>query len=264
MKLTCDDLAPFIDAFIDGEFDELEHAEAQAHLDHCERCRLRVEQQIAFKAQFKASLGQERAPEALRRSILERLAQERAAQQAAQAAQVKRVGMVAAPVLALLGVALALPALTIAPASSSQQLLPVATQPVEWHRGNYPLEIQTAQPQEITRWFSDKVAFPVRVPQLAAQDAKLLGARLAHIQDRRAAFLLYEVQGSRVSVMMFHGEGLQVPSDKVRTIADRSVALLNTSGYEVAVMQHHGVTYTFTSDLPEASFVPMMEASLRR
>lgn len=263
MKLTCDDFAPFIDTFVDGEFDELEQAEARAHLDHCESCRHKVEQQLKFKQHFRASLGAEKAPEHLRTNIMELLEQERASQRASQPASLGRYGLIAAPLAAILSLAILAPNLTIAPSAASDQL-PIVTQPVEWHRGNYPMEISSAQPQEITRWFSDKVTFPVRIPQFQNKDAKLIGARLAHIQDRRAAFVLYDVNGTKLSVMMFQGDGLNVPSDKVRKIADRDVAVLNASGYDVAVMQNHGVTYTITSELPEASFVSMMEASLRR
>lgn len=263
MKLTCDDFAPFIDTFIDGEFDELEQAEAQAHLDDCEQCRQRVEQQARFKQHFKASLSAERAPEHLRLNINKLLEQELAQQKSATPNAARQYGLIAAPLIAALSLAFILPSFTIAPAASSQQL-PIVTQPVEWHRGNYPLEIQSSQPQEITRWFSDKVDFPVRIPQLQDKDAKLVGARLAHIQDRRAAYLLYDVRGARLSVMMFQGDGLTVPSDKVRKIADRDVALINAKGYDVAVMQNQGITFTMTSELPEASFISMMEASLRR
>jgi hypothetical protein len=66
-----------------------------------------------------------------------------------------------------------------------------------------------------------------------------------------------------MSVMMFRGDGLEVPSDKVRKISGRDVALMNANGYEVAVMQDNGVTYTVTTELDKTQFVSLMEEALK-
>lgn len=269
MKLNCDDFVPFIDAFIDGEFDGLEGAEAQAHVDHCESCRRKVEFQIQFKRDFVNALNDPndppKAPESLRTNILTMLEQEQ--QHKLRAAKTKqplhRIGLMAAPAAAvLLASALILPAFTIAPAAASKHT-PITSQTIEWHKGNLPLEVKGPDAKTVSRWFTGKVNFPVRLPKFAGKKSKIIGARLAHIQDRRAAYVLYDVDGSRLSVMMFQGKDLKVPSAKVRKVAGRDVALMNDNGYEVAVMQNHGVTYTMASELPEASFVKVMEASLR-
>ncbi len=277
MKMTCDDVTSFIDLYLDHEFGDQERAEMDAHLAHCEDCRQRVEQQLRFKQALKSSLSQERAPDAFKHQLMARL-QAQADQHQAQhpptpapiptpakthSARVRRYGLMAAPIAAVLGVALALPSsFTIASASSNQ--LPIVKQSVDWHRGNYPMEIQSQDARQVANWFSDKVAFPVRLPHFAQPDARLIGGRLAHVQDRHAALVTYEVEGSRLSVMMFQGDGLKVPSDKIRKVGDRDVALMNADGYEIAIMQNHGVTYAVTGELTEGRFTQVMEASLRR
>lgn len=271
MKIdNCDDFKPFIDTYIDEEFDERDRAEFEAHMAHCEACRREVEFQAQFKLELREQLGAERAPDGLRQSIMGALEQEAASQAAgrreasrrAHHARIKRAGIMASPLVAALCVVLFLPAFTIAPATSGQ--LPMVEQTVDWHRGNLPLEIRGSQPEDVARWFSGKVDFPVRPPHFPHERAELIGARIANVQDRRAAYLLYEVGGARMSVMMFQGDGLKVPGDRVRELAGRDVALMNAHGYEVAVVQDSGITYTVTTDLSQPEFVKLMEEALER
>ncbi len=268
MKITCDDLSAFVDAYIDDEFDERDRAEFEAHLAYCDSCRREVDEQIAFTQHFKKVMraSEPTTPEHLKHNILSMLEQQvsesQAKQEQARRKQlVNRAGMAAAPIAATLALALMLPAFTVAPASSAPA--PIAAQAVDWHHGDFPLEIQDSNPQAVTQWFEDKVSFPVRLPQLAGMDATLVGGRLAQIQDRRAALVLYELEdGSRMSVMMFDGQGLEVPGDRIKKLGNHDVALLRAKGYEVAVMQERGLTYSLTSDLNEDDFVSLMKASL--
>lgn len=281
--MTCEDFIPFIDAYVDQEFDERERAEMEMHLSMCPECRERVEFQIELKDQFKACL-QERAPDSLREKIFSELEQQAAAsvheaEQGGPAEVVAlptasdaepednrgwlvRYGWIAAPLAAALAVAILLPSFTVAPAKSGQ--LPIVEQTVDWHVGNYPIEVTGPEASAVSYWFRNKVDFPVRLPQFAGRDVNLLGGRIAHVRDRRAAYLLYEVDGTRLSVLVFDGDGLTIPSDKIRSVAGRDVALLNSKGYEVAVLQDSGVTYTLTSELPEKQFVSLVSSSLQR
>ncbi len=270
MKIQCDDLTAFIDAYIDDEFDERDRADFEAHLSYCEECRKEVEYQIAFKRHFKQSLQAATAPtpEHLKQNILSMLQetsqQERQQEKSRVSVQrLKKAGLTAIPAAAALMLVMMLPVFTIAPASSAPAS--VAVQAADWHHGDLPLEIEHSDPAKVSDWFANKVKFPVRLPSFAGVDAKLLGGRLAQVQDRRAALVLYELEdGSHLSVMMFDGAGLEVPRDKVKKISNHDVAFLKANGYDVAVMQDRGLTYSLTSDLDEEQFQSLMKASLTR
>lgn len=279
--MTCEDFVPFIDAYVDQEFDERERAEMEVHLSTCAECRRRVEFEVKMKRELKACL-EERAPDALRERIFRELELQAAEVPAAPmevAAEVvtlqpaaanddvrrprmsRALGLVA-PLAAVVALAFVLPSFTVAPAKSGQ--LPVVEQTVDWHVGNYPIEVTGPDSARVTHWFRDKVDFPVRLPQFAGRQVNLLGGRIAHVLDRRAAYLVYEVDGVRLSVLVFDGEGLTIPSDRIRDVAGRDVALLNNKGYEVAVLQDAGITYTLTSELAEPEFLDVVASSLQR
>lgn len=265
VALGCEDFEPFIDTYVDEEFDERERADMEAHLSGCDTCRSKVQAQVRFKAQLREKLSNERAPQALRERITLELATleiELDDERAEVRPLYVRVGWVAGPLAAMLALVLMMPEMTIAPAASSQT--PVVDQTVEWHKGNFPLEITTSNPQEASAWFQDKVDFSVRLPHFDNARVNLLGGRIAHVEDRRAALVLYEVDGTRLSVLLFDGEGLKVPRESLRQVENRDIVWLNQKGYGVAVVQDLGVTYAMTSDLSEERFLGLVAGTMKR
>lgn len=267
MKLTCDDFTPFIDAYIDDEFDERERVEMESHLNHCLECRHRVVFQMKFKQQFRQVLSQDKVPEPLKNDILaslkeEAVMQHRVLERSTFVSRMRRVGFMVTPIAAAMCIMFLLPAFTVAPATSGA--LPVVEHTVDWHQRNYPLEVQSPSAKVISNWFHGKVDFPVRLPQFPGKKVFIQGCRIAHVLDRRAAYVLYNVDGTRMSVLMFQGDGLKVPGHTIRKIQQRDVAFMNAHGYNVAVMRNDGVTYAMTTALPEAKFIEIMKDSLKR
>lgn len=266
--MKCEDFAPFIDAYVDQELDEQDLVEMEIHLAHCDSCRERVSLQLRMKEGFKACLGQEKAPDALRERIFSQLEEislednvvampEVAKSEDPSSSWLRRLSWVAAPLAAAVALVIVLPAFTVAPASSGTT--PVVEQTIDWHQGNFPIEVTGPDADNVSRWFRNKVDFPVRPLTFASQrHANLLGGRIAHVQDRRAAYLLYEVDGTRLSVLVFDGQGMTVPAEQVREINGRDVFVSNRNGYEVAVLQKNGVTYAVTSELPEDEFLGLV------
>lgn len=273
---SCEDFEPFIDTYIDEEFGERERAEMEAHLSICDACREQVRVQMEFKQHVREQLRGETAPEALRERILSGIEeagcesedisqQDDASEQPAAGSgrnwsSLARVGWVAAPVAAAVVAVLVLPEFTVAPAASNPA--PVIDHTVDWHQGNFPLEVTTDDTDEAREWFQDKVDFSVQIPEFDDENVNLLGGRIAHIEDQRAAFVLYEVDGARLSAILFDGDGVTVPRDRLRRIEDRDIAWLNQQGYGVALVQDSGVTYAMTSDLSEDRFLGLVAESV--
>jgi anti-sigma factor RsiW len=262
--MSCEGFRPFIDAYVDGEFDERESAEMEAHLERCDACRTEVEHRLRLKEALQETGKQQSCPEALKKNILDRIESHRVPDSAGSGASKRRRWTYAASLIPLAaGIALVFtfyPALTVAPAASGQ--LPVVEQTVDWHRNDLPVEIRSAERAHVARWFRGKVDFPVRLPDFRDSRVNLLGGRLAHIKDRRAANVSYDVGDSRLSVMIFHGDKLKVPTARIQRIGNQDVAIYNSHGYGVAIMQNHGITYAMTSDLPENDLIELVASSL--
>jgi anti-sigma factor RsiW len=268
--MICEELIPFLDAYVDQELDAQDLGDMELHLRECDACRDRVAYQVSFKEHFRTVLSQTRAPDDLRARLLDQLEDMTVPLSAADSsvelsepvsrrAAWFRHAWVAAPLAAALGLVLLVPNFTVAPARSD--VVPVVEQTVEWHNGNLPNEV-SGDAQNITKWFNDKVDFPVRLPRFQSDRVVLVGARLAHVQDRRAAYVAYEVDGTRLSVMMFEGQGMVIPADRIRHVGTRDMMVVNQRGYEVALLQDDGVTYTITSELPEKAFLELVASTV--
>src|SRR5512133_3831548 len=62
--MDCSDLGRSVDAYLDGEFDARERAEADAHLARCEPCRTLLETQGRLRSAVRATLREAMAPPA--------------------------------------------------------------------------------------------------------------------------------------------------------------------------------------------------------
>lgn len=257
---TCADTDRYLEAYVDGEFhaagddtgDELER-----HLAGCPACARRARLQAAFKAGLKAAYRRPPLPEGLRARLEAQLARQpppgrsSASGPWARPLSVLRTAM---PALAAAAVLLTL-------IGTSHRFSPVAAEAISNHRRGLPIEV-AGSPAQVTDWFTQKVDFPVRPPQMMG--ATLVGGRLAHIRDRQAAYLLYNVSGNRVSVFLFDPADLPIDARRRRSAGGHEVFLDDQRGYHVALVRNGGLGYAVASDLDEDRIFQLVSSSISR
>jgi mycothiol system anti-sigma-R factor len=249
--LRCAGIARFVDTYLDGEFGERERAEFEAHLADCERCRAKVREQAEWKRAIKAAAPREQAPAALRNRIQRSISREGrpgAESRRAGAASWRRFAIRYLPIAAAAGLVATVASSSLFRQSGSAGIAwsPVAADVIAKHRRNLPIEVQGG-PQDLRRWYSDKVDFPVKPPQLPA--AALRGGRLANVGDRQAAYLVYDKNGNKVSVFIFDPGEMRIEAQRKAVVGNREVYLDQDRGYNVALFRDNGVGYAIASEL---------------
>jgi anti-sigma factor RsiW len=139
---------------------------------------------------------------------------------------------------------------------------PIVRESVSWHRRQVPIEITGPDDARVNHWFQGKVDFKVKTPRFDRRgngDVNLLGARLSNVREKQAAYVVYEVDGSKVSVLIFDRHE-KVPDSTARA-GERG--FYNAGGYNVAVVEDQGVTYSITSDLSREDHVQLVNAAFR-
>ena len=261
--MNCADVQRFADAYVDGEFDGSEQRELDAHLDSCERCATAIAQRTAFRHFLKNAVGPVEAPQHLRIDI----------QKALKTARGEQLALSPRP---LFGAAAALCAILLVPGLLQKHQnfteetvysapLPVVEALVDWHRRSLPVEVTGPDAETVVQWFSDKVDFPVHLPQFEAdEDANVLGGRLTQMNNRSAAHVVYDVEGTKVSVLMYEDAvNLTIPQKRDDRIGD-DYYRSTSAGYNVALFNNNGVTYVIATDLPANTFDNLVStASLR-
>jgi anti-sigma factor (TIGR02949 family) len=247
--LRCAGISRFVDTYLDQEFGESDRSEFEGHLSECESCRAKVRVQAEWKAAIKAAAPRELAPAALRNRVARSVAREARPMQSWRQWAIR-----AMPAAAAVG-------LVATFMISKVQWSPVAADVVAKHQRNLPIEVSGGSDQ-VKQWYSGKVDFPVRPPQFRNLSAALRGGRLASIGDKQAAYLVYDVNGNKVSVFVFDPSELPIEARKKQLIGNREVFFDEEHGYNVAMFRDRGVGYAFASDMDREEMSKLVSAAI--
>ena len=275
-RVPCAGVWRFVDTYLDEEFGELERAEFEAHLESCASCTATVREQSAWKQAVRQAAPREKISDVLRARLDGALAAESAAvtqldQALATAAAAPTAAATASgrggrsvasavkhwPYAAAAGIALTM-------LVTRGKHAPLTADVIAKHQRNLPVEV-SGRSDEVRRWYADKVDFPVRPPSFAnVRQVAFRGGRLANVQERQAAYLLYEVNGNKVSVFIFDPGELSIESRRHALVGDREVYLDAERGYNVATYRDQGVGYAIASDVDQDQMLKLVSAAVAR
>lgn len=253
--MDCQETRKFLQAYLDGEFDDKESALISAHLTECQQCRELAGFEKHFRARLRASAPMVTAPV----SLVARVRQARPGRslnESWSSRWVWRLIPAAAAVILILAVGVSRQ-LELAPQYS------LAEQSVQWHRQQLPMDVAGPSFDAVRQYFSDKVPFAVHPPrfneQLAKQPLKtnLVGARLSHLREHRAAYLTYQVGGQRVSVFIFDPQTMPLRG-QIKHVAGRDIYWQGLHGYNVAMFEDEGLGFAVASDMDTEHLVQLL------
>jgi anti-sigma factor RsiW len=192
--MNCSEFGARLHPYVDGELSVDEIAAADAHAGTCATCLALVRRERAFR-QLLRRQPREAAPLDLGTRVVETVRHE------ARRTLAWRAGWIVAPaVAAVLAVVVAFSV------SSRREPMPLVATLVDKHIAyaqlEHPAELASGDRREIAQWFAARVRLRVTVPDYSASGIRLIGARLADADERRAAYLLYEKGHTLLSVFM--------------------------------------------------------------
>lgn len=259
MMRNCSEIERFVDLYLDAEFGDEDKAKFEAHLEGCDACRKQVEAQVTWRRRIVEASPKIAAPANLRNFITAGMDE---AERAQRRTTNRRRALAAAMLPAAAAAAYALVLMRPAAPHRPTLALPVVADVVQKHARNMPIEVSTSKEDDVRKWYSDKVDFPVRPPKFknVSGQAMLRGGRLANVRDRDAAYLVYDVNGNKVSVFMFDPREMQGQEMPRETAGNHQVTFGADRGYNVALFEDSGVGYAIASDMDRESMVKLISA----
>ncbi len=271
----CQSVEPFLDAYVDGEFDAREAADLEAHLGSCEECARLMTLKTDFKAVLKrASQASGHAPVSLRDSVRERLADPRALDELESDDRPRPTrsswrfgpaGIAAAAAIAGAAVWFGLGGLQ-KPIFHSPPGMPhpLVEAGVAMHARALPLDFAASDASAVQRWLEGRLEFGVQVPRFQSA-AALQGVRLSQVHARPAAAFAYQLpQASRrVTLLIVDDPDQQLAGQSTR-VDGRDVFMAHARGYNVASWRQNEIVYSLISDLDEANVLELVKAAQER
>lgn len=254
--MDCQEMRRSVETYVDGEFDDRELAEANHHLASCAPCREAVETQRRLRSLLRAKLREAMgpgapagsAPEGLRLRITEALARQRrpAWRRVLTPVPVATMAACAAGVLVVLW--------------SHTGTDPLIEEAVRKHARDLPLEPSTltASPDAIPGLLAPRLDFNARPPDLRARGVKLVGARVAQLKDRSAAYMRYALPRGQAGLFIVDDPDRSIGTvGRTIQLGPATIRIINSRGYNVAIWRRNEIVYSLVADLNEADLVQL-------
>ncbi|MCH8853783.1 MAG: hypothetical protein IID41_14190, partial [Planctomycetes bacterium] len=113
---------------------------------------------------------------------------------------------------------------------------------------------------EVSRWLRRRTGLKVSIADMPGPHCKLVGARKCELAGRPAAFALYEMEGTPVSLLATDAAGIGM--GKMRRIADLDEEFWTDqcNGHTVVARRQGELVYAAVSTLPQNDLIHLIES----
>jgi anti-sigma factor RsiW len=186
-----------VQAYFDGEVDAITSLEIERHTERCAECRAQLQQLAETRERIRRELDQPRAPEALRRRIVQALAAEAPdalAHARSNAPPWRTRPFWAGAALGVLGSALAaaIVFLFLATAPAATLIDELATAHVRSLIPGHLTDVVSTDQHTVKPWFAGRADVSPVVADFTAQGYHLAGGRADYLDRQRTAVLVYQ------------------------------------------------------------------------
>lgn len=253
MAEDCGQPDAVVRSYVDGELAGRDREAYERHLGGCERCRGLTRFEGRFKAAVRGHLPRHQVPVAFERRLRAAVAQLPVAPRRWPWLTYPRL----VPALAAMGV------LVVVAGTVRGRRSFVLDQARRTYQTELPMDVAGPDCTSVASWFRGRVDFPVHAPHMPGH-IKCQGGRLVNVQDRPAAYLVYQdPRGHRVSVLVFDPEAAPIDAPYRRVVDGREIFYRSGPGISTAAYHDRGLGYVVTSDLDENSLTKLVSASFQ-
>jgi anti-sigma factor RsiW len=220
-------------------------APVDSHLAGCEACRREDAADRELSAALQDRLPKRRAPDALRRSIEERVAGE-SPRASGGVSRTRRVSLIAAAAFAA---AAAVALLLWRPHDSDAMLAEAVNDHLRVLYSDHPVEVESGGIHQVKPWFTGRLDFAPVVAFGGDDDFPLEGGAVAYFLDRKAATFIFKRRLHVITLFVFRAEGLPWPALATHPLGGSRGTLETSRGFHVLTWRKGDLGYALVSDV---------------
>jgi len=227
--------------------------DVEAHLSGCAECRGAADAESALDELLEKRLPRRAAPPALKRALEARL------ESKGERGLVTRLRPVLRPMAALAAAA----AIALASIAGYQRLVVqpqevaandrVVNEVVNDHLrvlySEHPLDVESGGIHRVKPWFQGRLDFAPVVEFAGDDDFPLQGGAVGYLLDRKAAVFIFKRRLHSISLLVFRGDGLALPTTALQPMGHARVRVEHERGFNVVLWRSGELGYALASDL---------------
>ncbi len=263
--MNCTEIREYLFAFLDNELDAHLSIELQHHLDHCPTCAQQAEIEREVRRQLGEELADAQAVPAFDATVLAAtLADGRAEPATARFAWRQRRTANFVGIAAAVAVIVILWATTRDVSSPRPQAGNLADLVVDDYRRfveeGKTLQLASADAAEVSAWLRGQTGLEVSIGSITGHGCRLVGARKCKLAGRPAAFALYDMAGTPVSLVATDGAAIGVGQMKRVENGLNEYWVDRCEGHTVVAKRAGGLVYAAVSTLPQNDLIHLIES----
>jgi anti-sigma factor RsiW len=223
-------------------------ARVDSHLAECDACRREDAVERELSAVLQDRLPRPRAPEALRRSIEQRLVGE----PPRASGGIRRTRRVSFFASAAFAAAAAFAILLWKPHGSDPMLAEAANDHLRVLYSDHPVEVESGGIHQVKPWFTGRLDFAPVVAFGGDDDFPMQGGAVAYFLDRKAATFIFKRRLHVITLFVFRAEGLPWSTLATHPVGGASGTLETSRGFHVLMWRKDDLGYALVSDVDPA------------
>jgi len=247
-----------LNKYIDGELDQQSVLEFERFMELSPIHKLEYEKEKKFDSLLRHHIIKEEAPYELREAVVENMAKQQRWSLFPLFMSVKPAWATLAVVSMIFIVSIGVIRHNINFPLYSASI----TNHMDYLKGSYPVEIVSSDVDEVMQWFKGKVDFAIQKPHISP-DVRLIGGRIAHINDKKVAYFMYEKDGHAISAFSIDLSDVNLPKIKKSDTYDHpqvAITVKSEKGFQ-SMLCLHKINKTgclFVSDLPKDQLMALL------
>jgi mycothiol system anti-sigma-R factor len=265
--MSCTEIREYLFAFLDNELDAHLSIELQNHLDHCPVCAQQAEIEREVRRQLSRVLADDRAVPDFNATVLAAtLADGRAVPGATRFAwrhwrAAKLTGIAAA--IAAVVMAWTATRDVSTPRAQAGSLADLVVQDYRhFVEEGKTVQLASADAAEVSAWLRGQTGLEVSIVAMTGQRCKLIGARKCKLAGRPAAFALYDMEGTLVSLVAADAAVADMGTMKRADSHGDEVWVDRCEGHTVVAKRAGDLVYVAVSTLPQSDLIHLIESAV--